>query len=164
MVTGFRRIDDVQGVCGAVDHRRAQDSDVWISPGAEVDVFERRSIRRQYTSIEGVWRRGGEALFWCSRADPPPQEANPGGFAPPSPGGGSGRTIPTRSLRTSAAGGGEGFNAAVSLNPTPQTPTEIQRSPEETAALYEINRARYDKARQSGVNVPPLPPLSYPQK
>lgn len=59
--------------------------------------------------------------------------------------GGSGRTIPTRSLRTSATDGA-GVGAAAP-----------QRSTEETAALYEINRAKNELLRQSGVALPTLP-------
>ena len=56
------------------------------------------------------------------------------------------RTLPTRSLRTSSAS-----------NLTPQQQMAAQRTPEETAALYEINRAKNELLRQSGIPVPNLP-------
>ena len=80
---------------------------------------------------------------------------------PPANPGGSGRTIPTRSLRTSSTdGAGLGVGTANTSNPlslSPQQQVAAQRTPEESAALYEINRAKNEQLRQSGVNLPRLP-------
>lgn len=104
-----------------------------------------------------------------------PGPAAPNSQVPPVPGlpaagaaalpavnpGGGGRTIPTRSLRTSATDetslGAGAANASNPLNLTPQQQVAAQRTPEETAALYEINRAKNEVLRQSGVNLPRLP-------
>ena len=70
--------------------------------------------------------------------------------------GGSGRTIPTRSLRTSATEGA-GLGAAAA---SAAAAAEVagQRSIEENVALYELNRAKNDALIQSGVKLPRMPP------
>ena len=67
---------------------------------------------------------------------PPPIAAQPAAGPGNTP-----RTIPTRSLRAS----------------TTEDTGAVQRTAEETAAIYEINRAKNDLLRQSGVKFPTLP-------
>lgn len=71
-----------------------------------------------------------------------------------------GRTIPTRSLRTSSTDGvglGAGATAGAG-NGLAQPSPAGQRSIEENVALYEINRAKNEALIQSGVKLPRMPP------
>lgn len=96
---------------------------------------------------------------------PPPGAApapNPGGVSPT---GGTGRTIPTRSLRTSTTDGvglgtglGKGSTTGVAADTQAQLSEAGQRSMEENVALYEINRAKNEALIQSGVRLPRMPP------
>ena len=79
---------------------------------------------------------------------------NPGGVPAT---GGSGRTIPTRSLRTPANDAAGAAAGPDTENLSPQQQMAAQRAPEETAALYEINRLKNEQLRQSGITLPRLP-------
>jgi hypothetical protein len=105
---------------------------------------------------------------------PPP----PAGAGVVAPTGGSGpRTIPTRSLRTSttegaglgaaaAAPGGWGSANRATLPSAAQTPSPNDANTlpyDAQMALIEIQRERTKEAVQAG-RLPPLPPISFPQK
>jgi hypothetical protein len=104
----------------------------------------------------------------------PPPPAGAGVVAPT--GGAGPRTIPTRSLRTSttdgaglgavAAPGGWGSANRATLPSAAQTPSPNDASTlpyDAQMALIEIQRERTKEAVQAG-KLPPLPPISFPQK
>ena len=104
-----------------------------------------------------------------------PGQVPAAGGLPVAPGSGVPRTIPTRSLRTSATEGA-GLGAAAtpgwgSANRQPlpapaqaASPNDASTLPYEAQiALIEIQRERTKEAVQAG-KLPPLPPITFPQK
>ena len=72
--------------------------------------------------------------------------------------------MPSRTLRSSVPGqanatGAAGLSPALANDPAVQA--ALQRTPEESVALYEANRLKNDQLRAAGVRIPRLPPHVY---